>query len=674
MRLNPGVVFGVFLGCVVVTPAAGQEATSPPPGAAQAPAPVFALDEISVSATKTPRDPLETPGEVNVIPREELDRAQAQRLSDVLRYQPGVDFSTGPRRIGEEVVIRGLSDNRVLWTIDGARLSFQFGHKGKFFIDPDLLGLVEIVRGPVSALYGGGALGGVVALTTRDPADVLAGARVSLTGKVGYQGVNDEIFGGPILAARLTDGLEVLLHYTYRDSGDIELGDGSTLANSAETLHGGLFKTVWRPTRHDRVTFSALIGDERGRVPINVDTAPTALGAISDRTTRQEVYTLAYHRRDPAVAWLDLAASLYWTRLDIEERRVSDGRLDEIDFDTYGFDVRNTSRFRLMAVDRHALTYGVEYFHDRQRAERNGGTFLSTPDGDTDVVGLYLQDEITLWERLTLIPGARWDHYETRDGRTQSESQLSPKVGAVLKATEFLFLEASYAQGFRAPTFGDLFISGTHFPGAVFVPNPDLKPEKSENVEVGFRVRADRVALPRDRVRFRNTYFWNRVEDFIELRLIAPGFPLQFQNVNVRDARIEGYEAELLYQPLPDLTLLANYTRIRGEDRSTGEPLASIPADKAVLGVDYRLAPLDVTLGARVQIVDAQDETPAGVPRTAGYTVYDLYAFWTPRWLPGFRVDAGVDNVTDKRYRRPLAVLPEAGINPKVAVSYTHRW
>lgn len=131
------------------------------------------LDEITVTATKTHRGPLETSGEVNVIHRNEIDRVQAQSLDDVLRYQPGLDIGGGPRRLVEAPSIRGLSGPRVLVTLDGARLDFQSGHAGRLFVEVDALRQIDVVRGPNSALWGSGALGGVLALSTLDVDGVL---------------------------------------------------------------------------------------------------------------------------------------------------------------------------------------------------------------------------------------------------------------------------------------------------------------------------------------------------------------------------------------------------------------------------------------------------------------------------------------------------------------------
>lgn len=282
---------------------------------------------------------------------------------------------------------------------------------------------------------------------------------------------------------------------------------------------------------------------------------------------------------------------------------------------------------------------------------------------------------------LDSLPGLRWDRWENdvKGQPDQSESRFSPKIGTVLKVLDFLFLEANYAEGCRTPNFGDLFISGTHFPGAVFVPNPALGPEKSRNIEAGFRIDRDRLVFDRDRFLFRNAYFRNKLKDFIDFQVtfVPPRGPLQFKPVNVQDAVIEGYEAELEWEFAPGFSFSGNYSQARGTNSTDDQPLATIPPKKVVIGLSYFHDPWDLTVGARAQLVDGQDRVPEGMSPTPGYAVYDLFLSWTPRrvrWLDGMRFNFGLDNLTDKRYRRHLAVIPKAGINPKVSVSYTVGW
>ncbi len=149
------------------------------------------LDTVTVTATKTTRDPFEVAESVSIVDRERIESTQADSLADLLADLPNVDVAGGPRAIGQRVVIRGLSDARILFAIDGARQNYNRAHESRIFLDPELFKRVEVLRGPASTLWGSGALGGVVSFTTVDAADWLApeqtfGARF----RGGYQDVN----------------------------------------------------------------------------------------------------------------------------------------------------------------------------------------------------------------------------------------------------------------------------------------------------------------------------------------------------------------------------------------------------------------------------------------------------------------------------------------------------
>lgn len=645
-------------------------------------------DTITVTATKTRRDPVETPGEVNVIYRDEIDRMQARSLDDVLRYQPGVEVGGGPRRLVEVPSIRGLSGSRVLATLDGVRLNYSSGHQGRLFLDVDALRQIEVVRGPNSALWGSGALGGVLAMSTADPADFLEeDDRMGGELKLGFQGVSNEWLAGGMLFGRLGPNVEYLGSFTVHEAQDVELGgDAGRLENSAEALRNGLGKLIWRPARHSELRFSMQGFEEDGEVPTAPNVARTGPPAtLVDRQTTQLTYRLGYTFENDENPYLRFTGFAYITTMDIRRRRLSDDRPDATNYDTAGLDLRNSSSVRLSPSHRHVLTYGLEYFRDRQRSEQDGHPYLLFPDADADTVSLYLQDELSLGERVFFIPALRWDRIrsETAGHDDVTDSHLSPKLGGVFKVTDFLYLEANYAEGFRSPAFQDLYISGTHFPGAIFLPNPELKPEKSRNMDVGLRLRSTGVLADDDHVVFKLAYFRNRVDDFIDFRSTFNALTQQaeLQFVNVQKAFIHGIEAELRWVLMTGLDVWANYTDIKGDDITAGDaagdvPLEGIQPRKGVIGVSYTHWPWDVTVGGRVQMVASQDRVPEDVQATPGYSVYDVFASWQPHAGPlqGFRVDVGADNLTDKAYRRHLAVIPEAGINPKATISYARTW
>ena len=694
MVLRSGAFGRVLVFCMALcgmVPGSGSVAQEAPPaveeGLARQETPLI-TDTITVTATKTRRDPVETPGEVGVIHRDEIDRMQARSLEDVLRYQPGVEVGGGPRRLVEAPSIRGLSGPRVLATLDGVRLNYSSGHQGRLFLDVDALRQIEVVRGPNSALWGSGALGGVLALSTVDPADFLEeDDRMGGELKLGFQGVSEEWLTGGMLFGRLGANAEYLGSFTVRDAQDIELGgDASRLENSAEALRNALGKLIWRPARHSELRFSVQGFEEDGEVPTAPNVARTGPpSTLVDRQTTQMTYRVGYTFENDDNPYLRLSGFAYLTSMAVGRRRLSDDRPDATHYDTAGFDLRNSSDLRLSPSHRHVLTYGIEYFHDRQRAEQDGHPYLLFPDADADTVSLYLQDEVSVGERVFVIPALRWDRFrtETAEHGDVTDGHLSPKIGGVFKVTDFLYLEANYAEGFRSPAFQDLYISGTHFPGAVFLPNPELKPEKSRNVDAGLRLRSTGALAKDDHVLFKLAYFRNRVDDFIDFNStfndLTQKAELQF--VNVQKALIRGIEAELRWIFMAGLDVWVSYTDIRGDDitgkNEAGDvPLEGIQPRKGVIGVSYTHWPWDVTIGGRVQIVAGQDRVPEDVQATPGYSVYDVFASWQPYAGPlqGFRINVGVDNLTDKAYRRHLAVIPEAGINPKATISYARTW
>ncbi len=654
------------------------------------------LEEVTIIATKTERDPLTTPGEVSVLTQEYFQQRQAQSLDDVLRYEPGVDSRIGPRNMGEGPNIRGLQRARVLTLLDGVRLNFQAGHKGRIFIDMDQLKQVEVVRGPNSALYGSQALGGVVAMVAKDPSDYLApDMRYGIREKFGYQYVNEELLSTTTLSARLNKNVEFMASGTYRAGENIRLGgDLGRLANSAQDTAAGLTKLVWKPTPYDEAKLSVQATQQAARIPFNTNSGTSSTRSISDRKNRQVTYRLGYAHHNPANSYLNLRGFVYLTTLDNTEIQLSNRARDDITFATFGYDLRNSMNFGNPSSNHHILTFGSEFYRNSQtgdgsRTTSSGGLTGARgfyPDADSDVFALYVQDEITIMDRLNLIPALRWDHWKnTAPGeKTQSVGVLNPKIGTVLQVTDSLFLEANYAHGFRQPTFAQLFISGTHAAGSIFVPNPDLGPERNRNIDAGFRVKLPKMLFSQDRFIFKGAYFSNQLRDYIALFRYGPENRDRTYR-NIGHAMIHGWEAQFEWHAIQNLTLHGNYSQARGTDETENNPLPDITPQRGVLGIDYVYQPWGLTIGGRTQMVGDQERVPRPArgarQRTGGFVIFDIYTTVQPgrallpelpkSWLQGFQLNLGVDNLTDRNYRRHLSSLPEAGVNPKISFWYS---
>ena len=178
-RFLSGVSIAALAAALASAPAFAQSETEgegPADTALAAPGVTY-LDPISIFATLNPIASFEYPGQVSVVERDAIQTRQASDLEDVLQHVPGVLVDGGARRSGQAPTIRGFREEDILILLDGARQNFISGHDGRLFIEPDLLKSVEVVKGPISSLYGSGGLGGAIALTTVDASDFLALAR-----------------------------------------------------------------------------------------------------------------------------------------------------------------------------------------------------------------------------------------------------------------------------------------------------------------------------------------------------------------------------------------------------------------------------------------------------------------------------------------------------------------
>lgn len=646
------------------------------------------LPSIEVTAVKTEREVFEIPESVSLLDRAAIEREQPTHLGDLLEDLPNVAIGGGPRGQGQTVAIRGLSDERILFLIDGARQNFLRGHSTRVFIEPDVLKQVEVLRGPASALWGSGAMGGVVALSTLDAADLLrkdqqVGGRI----KLGYQDASDQWLTNAGVYGVTADGqFDYLLDLAYRDADDVRLGDGTDLSNSAFERLSGLAKATWSPDGINSFGVSFMGYDQDGAIPSNPQTEATDDNLV-DNSTRQQNLSLTYRHEDTDNTYLRPSLLLYRNTTDIEERRLFDGRLDETSLETLGFDLRNSTRLGDPERSGHVLTYGLDYYLDAVEGARNGQPRDSHPDGETSVLGLYLQDEISLGKRLTLAPGVRWDSFRSKadaEGlRTNEDEAVSAKLGLDVAATDWLSFQASYNEAFRAPSATELFVSGTHFTcgrtcANLFVPNPDLDPEKAHNKEIGLRLREQDLFTAGDEGRFQARAFRNDVTDFIDqivnftMRPVAgnsgTGGITSYRNV--RDAKLEGFELEADYEA-PRWWVGIAYAQTRGEDDRTGEPLSSVQPDTWTLTAGLRFPAQGVRLGWTGRFVAAQDEVPADGTPSERYQVHDVALTWKPAdRLAGFSLELGVDNLLDEDYQPYLSALKSPGRNIKAAIGY----
>ncbi|WP_166645279.1 TonB-dependent hemoglobin/transferrin/lactoferrin family receptor [Dongia mobilis] len=674
-------------------PAIAQEATPPaeellPPAGADQPAPpaITPLDPITVTGTKTPRSRSEVPATIDVIDQEQIERKQPQTVGDLLNDLPGVEMEGGNKGSGSQPNIRGMGStgwgsNRVVTSIDGARQNVGSGHGGMMFIDPDMVKQIEVMKGPGSTLYGSGAIGGVIAIETKDAEDYIAdGDTFGLRGKVGFHSVNKEPVLSGTFAVKPLDEIDFLGSIVWRDSINYKGGDdGDRIDNTEVDILSGLMKLGIEPAEGHRIELAGLIYEnDEDDTFANVDVANNpdydGVHAISKSTA-----TLSYSFDSPDTDLINLKATAYRDDTDTKDTGNDIDRVMETRLTTTGIDVNNTFEFDTGWAT-HATTFGTEYYHDSGEGRLNGDVRAQFPDATQDVVGVYLQHEIKLFDQLSLTPGVRWDYYknnpESDEFGSQSHDRVSPKIGVSWEPFEWINLYASYAEGYRAPSVSELYIGGTHFRvGAlsnVFVPNPDLKPETAKTWEGGVKLSFGDVVLDDDAIGFNFAYHTTKARNFIEGDVVM-NFPFNLTTtpVNVPRAEIDGIEVGLDYDS-DYFFFSGGYSRVRGWNETDDEYLNSIPADKLVLTVGARVPDIDVTFGVTNEYIWSQNRAADEELRTDGVNLVGLFASWEPSegMLRGFRLDAGIENLTDEEYTRFLATEEGPGRDYRVAVSY----
>ncbi|MEM9499587.1 MAG: TonB-dependent receptor plug domain-containing protein, partial [Pseudomonadota bacterium] len=201
------------------------------------------------SAFRDDRPLLDTPVSASVVEGERLARRQASDFQGLIGDVPGVSIGGGPRAIAQEPNIRGFTDDQIVLRFDGGRFNFNQAHRGRFFLDPDIVQRVEVIRGGGSTLYGSGALGGVISVETKDAADLLApGQTVGGRLRFGYgtNGSEPSVSGTAFADWGKVDALVFLGSRQLND--DLVSGNGAIIPFSEFDQFTGLFKIGFEPT------------------------------------------------------------------------------------------------------------------------------------------------------------------------------------------------------------------------------------------------------------------------------------------------------------------------------------------------------------------------------------------------------------------------------------------
>jgi outer membrane receptor for ferrienterochelin and colicins len=517
----------------------------------------FALDEVVVTATKTDMKKKAVPASVEVISQEDIRARGAHTLKDVISTATSVSLNRSTGR--DAISIRGFDSRFSMILIDGKRISSEIDQNYELDrISLENVERIEIVRGPVSSLYGTEAMGGVVNIITKRATEPAFSVSLDHGAFSGDRGAKDRY------------------QFTYDSGIQGKTGvtiSGSRLENNAVFKSNG---TTYAPYG-ERENISARLDyqlSEKETVSLtagymNEDTREYAYKTnpsgvqiktnINDNNERYE-YSLSYNKQQAPNDSVFLRAYLseYYKKLDVYN--VATSKLMNFG-DSHrtvpGFEARLTRE----AGPQHVLTYGGEY-----RPEKFRGTGVKTGQGiysitrggikqegsgiDLDYSALYVQDQWQVSPKLLAVTSLRYDD------SSKFESNLSPKVGLTYEATPDSRLKLNVAKGFRSPTPNQLYINSSvnrNGTNITLLGNDQLQTEKSNSYE---------LSLEQDwgKATGKLTYFVNKLDNMIDEVRLPSGNQLTYQNIS--QVTMQGVEAELSY-PLSDtLSWSANYTNL----------------------------------------------------------------------------------------------------------------
>lgn len=592
------------------------------------------LPPVVVSATTTERKLRDAPATISVVTRDQLSRRPVQDLSDALRGTPGITISgIGLNRRG--ISIRGMPSEHTLILVDGKRINtagsaIAHADYDLNWIPVEAIERIEVVRGPMSSLYGSEALGGVVNVITRRATDAWHGSFSGTGGLQQRRGGDTYQFGGyaggPLVPGRLALSL-------YGEASGRQLAPDPTEPRRSELEKrdsaSGKAVLTWTPDTAQRIDLGYGYGVDRRTYKLQSEGSVQSFYKSTDEVERQQ-FSFA-HQGD--WGWGSSTLRAYRSTLYRENRR-SQGtpsgphRLTDDVVDGH-------LTFGLLGWNR--ITLGGEWREERLKDStvNRRGRAQATHNA------LFLQDEITLGSDWSLVVGNRLDHHDAFGW------QNSPRAYLVHHWNDALTLRAGIGRGFKAPTLKQLSPEYSAIAAAgrfTIVGNPDLRPEINTSYELSADYQAATWSL-------RATVFQNDLKNLIQTVCVRfcgiRGREVRTYQ-NIEKARIRGVELTGGISLPWQLRLDANYTFLDTKNRTTGQELPERPrhGGNVTLGWTPRE---DTAVQLRGDYVGRQIVYPTatGGRRLPGYTLWSIDL--SHRLTDAVTVRGGVQNIANER-------------------------
>lgn len=654
---------------------------------------VTALETVVVTAAGFEQNIADAPASISVISREELEKKAYTDITDAVNNIPGVHVTGGGK--AQDISIRGMAPAYTLYLVDGKPVSAgravntNGSDGGKQIALPpiSMIERIEVIRGPMSSLYGSEAMGGVINIITRKTGEAWSGT-ISTDYTKSFNDVsNDEqqvslFAGGPLIAGLLS--ARVNGSWQGADESDFAGGsDGAASTPESRRKKGGV-KLILTPddTNEIGLAYDTAALDETSTPGKSVAATDTG----SETTFHKDVYVLSHDGH-----YGDLQLSSY-VQHDVSERVQDLTKREKVTI----FNTQGSYFWR-----EHVLTLGGQYKFEDFTDETNGLLTSNVPGAvaqvDRWIAALYAEAEWSVTESLNLTTGLRYNDDELFGGH------LTPRVYATYHLTPRWTLKGGVSTGYKQPGLAEAtegFGRGTGgggspapHPRALIIGNPDLEPEKSTSYEAGLAYNSREAGLNASLMVFRTDFKDKIAEDRLcstdtdgstTNRNNVSAWNCNFQGTdyyflstrkNIGEAMMQGVELSLDYDLTRNLHLSSSYTYTESEQKTgefAGEPLNKIPEHMANASLDWQSSDrlnLWAQANYRGETSDFLSRTSMG-EGTPSYTFFDaglVYAL-----TPSTDLTAGIYNIADKEVTNDTygAVLDGRRVNLGISIDF----
>jgi len=661
------------------------------------------VDEVVSTARGRQTKLSDIPGSVEILTGDDLHETNPVGLSQALARKPGISAGAD-MPWGARTVIRGMSKDHVILLVDGARVvtatavPAQFGLIGQGDIER-----VEVLKGPLSVLYGSGSTGGVVNVITRK-GRFTPRPRLGFSLNPSYESAASGVSSYERVAFS-NSRFYINLSQANRRYGDYRVAENERIPNSQfqdrQTQVNLGIRLTPRHTFEGRYQYFS--GIDIG-IPGGAAFPPRAL--VKYPTLSRSLTDLAWTWR-PESTWLKQSrVNVYYqpvfrdvsvvpnvppTIMPHPKDATKSIRLTPVsiyprgEHYVYGFRWQNEMRF-----GGHDVVAGLEGWQKNMVSDRtkrikkeiidkdtgepvgDPSTVVvketPVPDSSQRPIGVFAEDTFVLGGKTEITLGGRVDVIHTENEKSYMTDQPPSDVllwdsysdddfswsfvaGAVHELTDAVDVNLTVARSFRSPTIEERYLYA-ELGGVLTVGDPEIDPEKGTFVEAGLTATIGGLKLTGD-------VFLNSITDMLikkpggELR----GREVDYQYANAGKARLRGFEAGVDWAVLPDVLLSADVSYTRGTDEKLGTDLPAMPPARVHvsgrwnMGRGFWVEPL-------LTLVDRQDKVAPGERETPGYGILDISAGKSLLRTGNVTHDLafGIKNVGDKLYRDHLTV------------------